>query len=119
MSSRLKFVETLISPVSSFSSASSSSLAPSPPTSPTRPLFTTEFFEVRPSAKGGYGAFAIENIAKGTIILTEKALFTAEFTEVFYAYENLKPKERKEYRSLYSYQGVDNELLLAIFKTNR
>jgi hypothetical protein len=35
------------------------------------PKFTTEYFEVRGSTKGGLGAFALKEITKGRILLKE------------------------------------------------
>jgi len=88
------------------------------PSQPTA-LFTTEYFEARPSPKGGIGAFAIKDIPQGTIILAEKPLIRVPFSEVFVAYENLSPQKRKLYRSLYGWDGIDNYNILAIYKTNR
>jgi hypothetical protein len=83
------------------------------------PLLVTDYFEVRKSSKGGYGAFAIKEIKEGTIIMSEEPLFRAAYIEVFYKYEALPRDQRKEYRSLFGWKGVSEHPVLAIFKTNR
>jgi hypothetical protein len=83
------------------------------------PLFATNFFEVRKSPKGGYGAFATKDIEKDTVIMSEEPLFRAAYIEVFYKYEALSLEKREEYRSLFGWKGVSEYQVLAIFKTNR
>lgn len=100
------------------SSSSIDSIYPKPPRK-SDPLFVTEFFEVRRSPKGGYGAFATKDIEVGTVIMSEKPLFRAISGEVFYKYENLATEQREEYRSLHGWSGLGLPRLLAIFKTNR
>jgi hypothetical protein len=98
------------------SSSSSSSTSRS---SEAEPLFVTDFFEVRKSPKGGYGAFATKDIEKDTVIIAEDPLFRATYLEVFYKYEALPAEKRDEYRSLFGWKGVSDHQVLAIFKTNR
>jgi hypothetical protein len=65
------------------------------------------------------GAFATKDIAEGTIIIAERPLIAGDIMVVYSAYENLSKEQKKEYRTLYGYPGVDSDKLLAIFKTNR
>lgn len=113
---------------SSSSSSSSSvgkSLSPSssfPSSSPAlnpEQLFATESFVVRLSPKGGYGAFAIKDIHKDSVIITEAALFTGRIMEVFHLYEMLERKHRDDYMTLHAHTGFGTHKILSIFKTNR
>jgi hypothetical protein len=80
------------------SSSSPSSPSPSSLLGPaTEVLFKTEFFEVRPSSKGGYGAFATKNILKDMVVMIEEALFTGTIVEVVYQFEQLIREQQKEY----------------------
>jgi hypothetical protein len=79
----------------------------------------TEYFEARRSRKGGYGAFAVKDIEKHTVIMAEKPLFRANFFEVFLEYEQLTPEQKKEYLSLHGWKGIDKHKILSIFKTHR
>lgn len=101
------------------SNPSSSTTPDSSPRQSSQILFTTDYFEVKPSRKQGLGAFATKDIPQGTVVIAEKPLLAGAMVEVYMLYENLSPEERLEYRSLYGYQGVDPSYLLAIFKTNR
>ncbi|KAL2061406.1 hypothetical protein VTL71DRAFT_7679 [Oculimacula yallundae] len=110
--------------LSSSSSSSSSSLVASTPTSTfsdssAQPLFFTEYFDVRRSKKGGYGAFATKDVEKGTIVMTEKPLFRASFMEVFFELEKLTKAQRQEYKTLHGHMELSDSRELAIFKTNR
>ncbi len=100
------------SPTSSFSSSSDTNIG-SPP------LFTTEYFEIHKSTKGGYGAFASKDIEKDTVIMIEKPLFRSDFMGVFIELEKLTREERKEYRALYGFEKLEPIRDLSIFKTNR
>ncbi|CZT44676.1 uncharacterized protein RSE6_04876 [Rhynchosporium secalis] len=82
-------------------------------------LFCTEYFEVRRSKKGGYGAFARKDIEKGTVVMTEKSLFRANFLEVFFELEKLTKEQRREYRTLHGHMALSDSRELAIYKTNR
>jgi hypothetical protein len=95
---------------------SSSSASPIPKS---HPLFATEYFEVRASQKGGYGAFAIKDISKDTIIITEKALFSGTTIDVFHMFEQLAREQRDEYMNLHAHNGFGTHKILSIFKTNR
>jgi len=108
-----------LTPTLSPSSSSSSNQSFSTSSSEAPPLFTTEFFEVRKSPKGGYGAFAIKDIEKDIVIMAEKPLFRATYMEVYYKYESLSTSQREEYRSLHGWEGVNEHQVLSIFKTNR
>lgn len=107
------------SPPPTFIPSSSSSFSSTSTISEPTPLFTTDFFEVRKSPKGGYGAFATKDIEKDTIIMSEEPLFRAALMEVFIEFENLPADKRAEYRTLFGWQGVSDDEILAIFKTNR
>jgi len=100
-------------------SSSSSSFSSTSSISESTPLFTTGFFEVRKSPKGGYGALATQDIEKDTIIMSEEPLFRAALMEVFIEFENLPADKRAEYQTLFGWQGVSDNEILAIFKTNR
>ncbi|CAL3970430.1 unnamed protein product [Diplocarpon coronariae] len=107
------------SPAACFSPSSSASSSSSSDSSTGSPLFTTEYFEARRSSKGGYGAFALDDIEEGTVVLKEKALFKASFVEVFSKLEGLTCEERREYRTLHGYEAMSHCRDLAIYKTNR
>jgi hypothetical protein len=51
--------------------------------------------------------------------MSEEPLFRAAFMEVFIEFEQLPADKRAEYRTLFGWQGVSNNEILAIFKTNR
>jgi hypothetical protein len=110
---------TLTPSSSSSSSSTSSSFKSSTTSYEVPPLFTTDYFEVRKSSKGGYGAFAIKDIEKSTVIVAEEPLFQATYGEVFYKYESLPIEKRAEYRSLVGWKGTSDFEILAIFRTNR
>lgn len=93
-------------------------LRASPPP-PTQPLFTTEYFVVKPSEKKGFGAFAIRDITKGTVIIAEKPLFLGEITQIYCAFEEMTKEQQTQYLSLYGFPGVDLNRILRIYKTNR
>ncbi|RDW87432.1 hypothetical protein BP5796_03126 [Coleophoma crateriformis] len=91
-----------------------------PPPSP--PLFVTEHFEARASPKGGYGAFAIQNIAAGTGILSEPPLINCPDDgdgHFYQAYEGLSADDRKAFLKLASWSKIDDDRATAIWKTNR
>jgi hypothetical protein len=98
------------SPKSSFSSSQTSSEQPS---------FINDFFEVRASPKGGLGAFAVVDIPKDTVIMTEEPLFRADPVEIYWKYENLTDEQRKEYKTLSCWFGIEDQRVPAIFTTNR
>ncbi|KAE9367024.1 SET domain-containing protein [Stipitochalara longipes BDJ] len=104
---------------SSYSSSSSSSLSSSTSSSEAPPLFVTDYFEVRKSPKGGYGAFATKDIEKDIVIMSEAPLFRAMFMEVFLKFEALPKDLRDEYKTLVGWKELSNHEILAIFKTNR
>jgi hypothetical protein len=112
-----------LSPRAAYIASFSASISPAalPPLSilPVKPLFTTEYFEVRPSQKGGLGAFATKEIPWGTVIHREKALFTGTLMEVFYLYDQLSRDQRREYLDLHEFKRVGGHKILSIFKTNR
>ena len=86
---------------------------------PPPPLFINEYFEVKPSPKGGLGAFALRDIPKDTVILAEKPLLKADILEIFFAYEQLTPKQQDDYKSLCYFKGISPHMVLGIFKTKR
>lgn len=100
----------------------------SPPPSPSStsqpaninlPSFANDFFEVRTSTKGGLGAFAVADIPNDTIIMAEEPLFRAEPVQIFWKYEALSDEQKKEYKTLSCWYGVEDHKIQAIFTTNR
>ncbi|KAI0996907.1 hypothetical protein K3495_g11276 [Podosphaera aphanis] len=63
-------------------------------------LFHTDLFEVRKTARRGYGAFATKNIEKGTIVLAEKSLMKAETMTIYHEFEKLSRQQQFEYYSM-------------------
>jgi len=51
--------------------------------------------------------------------MSEEPLFRATFMQVFIEFEQLPADKRAEYRTLFGWQGVSDNEILAIFKTNR
>ncbi|RDW73356.1 hypothetical protein BP6252_07263 [Coleophoma cylindrospora] len=92
----------------------------SSPSSP--PLFITENFEARASPKGGYGAFALQKITAGTVILSEYPLINCpdDGNGYFYqVYDGLSTEDRKAFLELASWSKIDDDPVTAIWKTNR
>jgi hypothetical protein len=86
------------------------------------PKITTEYFEVRESAKGGLGAFAIKDIEEGTVLLEELPLFKGDFGNIYDEYQKFTEKQTAEYLSLHAWKGSsrgDTETITCIFATNR
>jgi hypothetical protein len=84
------------------------------------PLFTVApYFEVRKSPKGGYGAFASEDIPRDTEILSEKALVQASSSDVRRHFSKLSADNQEAYLKLASFDDLDSDRIIAIFKTNR
>ncbi|KAH8801404.1 hypothetical protein F5884DRAFT_513703 [Xylogone sp. PMI_703] len=83
-----------------------------------RPLFVTEFFEVRGSPKGGYGAFALDDIDVGTVIFSEKPLFKAHEISFHHEYERLSQEQREEFATLSCNRGLSADPEIATFLTN-
>ncbi|KAG9247558.1 hypothetical protein BJ878DRAFT_396261, partial [Calycina marina] len=81
--------------------------------------FTTEYYEARPSKKGGLGALATKHIPEGTTILKEEPLVLCNLTDIYYEYERLSTEDRKKYRSLHGWRGINSECIMSIFQTNR
>ena len=95
-------------------------VSPAPAPAPASPkYFTNEYFEVKQSPKRGLGSFAIIDIAKGTVILSEKPLFIASAVEVYSRVENLPEGKRKEYMKLSRFNELNPHPIMAIFLTNR
>lgn len=78
-------------------------------------------FSIRPSPKGGMGAFALSDIPESTVIMKELALFLATDGKGQLAKElgKLSAKERTEFGKLACYELLDRDRDIAIFKTNR
>lgn len=101
-----------------------SSYLPSPtlgstPTATKNTPFVNDFFEVRQSTKGGLGAFALKDIPKGTVIMAEEPLFRALLVQVFWKYDELSDDQKKEYKTLSCWFGIEDHKVAAIFTTNR
>lgn len=123
LSARLAFCQKIISHPLTLSpyTASNTPTSTSSLSSATTdvPLFITKYFVVLKSTKGGYGAFATEDIAAGTVILEEKALMKATTMQVYYAFEGLTPHQRKEYGMLHGFMALSGNRVEAIFMTNQ
>lgn len=78
-------------------------------------------FSIRPSPKGGMGAFALSDIPESTVIMKELALFLATDGKGQLAEElgKLSAEERTEFGKLACYELLDRDRDIAIFKTNR
>jgi hypothetical protein len=107
-------------------SQSSISVTPSPPHILTitqedgQPLYTVApYFQVRKSPKGGYGAFALQDIPPYTGILSEHALLQATNINILDQFENLSALEKESFVRLASFDELDSNKIVAIFKTNR
>jgi hypothetical protein len=107
--------EQLSQPTSSQPSLPSTS---APPT-PENPSFTNDFFEVRSSPKKGLGAFAVTDIPKGTVIMVEEPLFRAEPVQIYWKYEALSDDQKRAYKVLSCWFGIEDHKVPAIFTTNR
>jgi hypothetical protein len=84
------------------------------------PLYTVApYFEVRKSPKGGYGAFALEDIPRDTEILSEKSLVQASSSDVRIHFSKLSTDNQEAYLKLASFDDLDSDKIIAIFKTNR
>ncbi|KFY32859.1 hypothetical protein V495_08664 [Pseudogymnoascus sp. VKM F-4514 (FW-929)] len=81
----------------------------------------SSLFSIRPSPKGGMGAFALSDIPCSTVIMRELALFLATDGNGHLAEElgKLSSEERAEFRKLACYDLLDKDKDIAIFKTNR
>jgi hypothetical protein len=77
------------------------------------------YFEVRPSTKGGYGAFALEYIPPFTMILSESSLMEGTNGEILEKFEALSQDDKEAFLKLASFDEVDSNKVIAIFKTNR
>ncbi|CAG8959131.1 hypothetical protein HYFRA_00012994 [Hymenoscyphus fraxineus] len=86
------------------------------------PRFSTKYFEVREAKGAGLGAFAIKDIKKGEVVMTEKPLFLATDATFWEKYQGLTGEQRDTYRSLHAWSkaGVTWEnIAQSIFWTNR
>lgn len=83
--------------------------------------FWNSLFSIRPSPKGGMGAFALSDISESTVIMKELALFLATDGKGHLAEElgKLSAEERTEFSKLACYELLDQDRDIAIFKTNR
>lgn len=110
-----------VSAAASVSSDSSLALAPKLPIPKPSLVFTSPYFSVCPSPKGGVGAFASSDITPQTIILRENYLVAATDGKGHLAeeLEKLSEPERSAYFTLASYDVLDKDKAVAIFKTNR
>ena len=82
--------------------------------------FSNEYFEIRPSPKGGLGAFAIKDIQDNTAIIAENPLFRCHLhEEIEWCVDMLPRRLKDEYFGLHHWTGVDQSKVHGIFKTNR
>ncbi|KAG7115963.1 hypothetical protein HYQ44_007116 [Verticillium longisporum] len=63
---------------------------------PGQPLFSNEFFEIRKSPLGGMGAFAVQDLSPGDMILTERAIVrsTDVDRDLIRNFTNLSPSDQ-------------------------
>lgn len=91
-----------------------------PPAEEGLPLhIVSPYFEVKRSAKGGYGAFAIQDITAYTDILFEHALLQATSFDILEHFDNLSADDKERFLRLASFDELDSNKVIAIFKTNR
>ncbi|TVY52135.1 SET domain-containing protein 5 [Lachnellula cervina] len=103
--------------LSTMATAPEELVRPSPPTP--QPLFSNDFFEVRSSPKKGMGAFALADIPEGTVIMTEEPLFRTSPVQIFWTYDALSDEQKRAYKQLACWTGVEDHKIPAIFTTNR
>ncbi|KFY12678.1 hypothetical protein V492_03734 [Pseudogymnoascus sp. VKM F-4246] len=91
------------------------------PAAPAAQTPNSSLFSIRPSPKGGMGAFALSDIPESTVIMKELALFLATDGRGHLAEElgKLSAEERTEFSKLACYELLDQDRDIAIFKTNR
>lgn len=77
------------------------------------------YFEIRKSPKGGYGAFALQDISAYTNILTESPLLQSCNETLFDDFEKLTEEQKAAYMKLACYDDIAPDKRMAIFKTNR
>jgi hypothetical protein len=88
--------------------------------SPEPPLYTVQpYFEIKRSPKGGYGAFALQDIRKNKVILEESPLLEAHTATFIQEFEKLSKKEQGEVMSLTCFSELSDDKRIATFKTNR
>lgn len=81
--------------------------------------FRNRYFEIRESPLSGLGAFARQDIQRGTTILVEEQLIQVKNWDIFDQLDNLTPHLREAYFRLHAYW--DNPLIdraTAILRTN-
>jgi hypothetical protein len=83
------------------------------------PLEVLPHFEVRQSAKGGYGAFARLAISEGTVILSEVALIEASWANVKSLFAKLSTEDQAAYMRLHGYKELSSDPVAAIYMTNK
>lgn len=66
-------------------------------------LFANEFFEVRQSSLGGYGAFAAKPLPERQPILLELPLLRTNAMDLMKDFANLSPYKQNAFRSLHAY----------------
>jgi hypothetical protein len=85
-----------------------------------QPLYTVApYFEVKKSPKGGYGAFALQDIPPYTEILFEHPLLQATSIDILEKFDYLSAEDKKVFLRLASFDKLDSNKVVAIFKTNR
>jgi hypothetical protein len=77
------------------------------------------YFEIKRSDKGGYGAFALEDLPPQTNILSETALIEAANYNLLEKFELLSAVEKEKFMDLASFDKISSNKIVTIFKTNR
>ena len=87
----------------------------------TEPKFSNEDFAISLSDIAGWGAFAVQNLKKGDVILMEKPLFIADWANPFCEFDDLDQNEKDIALSLHKNESMKlgTPALKAVWKTNR
>lgn len=82
--------------------------------------YRNEFFEVRKSALGGNGAFALKNLKRGEVILVEHPTIKATPETLLHEIDKLPPEVQAAINRMHGHKRCsDQDHRQAIFMTNR
>jgi hypothetical protein len=92
---------------------------PKPRQQPISNIFSNEFFEVKRSGLGGWGAFATIKLKCGDHILFEKPLLNADQNSLYKDYDRLDVESQAVVMSLHAFYQKDQlPKLMAVWRTN-
>lgn len=101
--------------------AVTSVIRPAPPS--TTPLTSapsaSRYFEVKRSARGGYGVFATQIIAEGTQILLERPLFQATAADLHQVFGGLSEEEQALFMALHGWDCLSEDPIISRYLINR